>query len=249
MRKLDSFESPLDNGPMIGNGYDDPSRPGIGGPDSHRDPVRKIRLEIDPLVMPSEMTRPSELLAFGPEGSARGQLAIPGIAPLKFAIKRHRATRLHTDFRFESFGWLLSWASYDKPCFDPRRSIRLREMGDHRREYMRSERRIPDGSYGAGPMIVWDEGTYRPIDPTPFTDEEAVVHGLRQGLLDVWLEGTRTKGGFRFRLDERGWSLTKLPDEFVVYGHRDLADVSVISGRTLDHIELEYQRRLIKQTA
>ena len=238
-----------DTRPVIKQGHEGDSPQEIEGPEAHRDPVRRIRLEIDPLVAPSEMTRPSDLLAFGPEVPLQYLLPMKDPKRLSFAIKRHRATRLHTDFRFEAFGRLLSWASYEKPSMNPDKAIFLREMGDHDPKYLRSERRIPDGSYGAGPMIVWDYGTYGPLRYSRFSPEAAVVEMLQNGQLDFWMEGTRIKGEFRLALNGHGWSLRRLDKRSETVSTEDQGDVSVISGRTLDHIELEYQTALQKRLA
>lgn len=229
---------------MIERGYEGPSKIEDGRPDAYRDPVRQIRLEIDPLVAPSEMTRASRLLAFGPGVPEQYTFLNEGSQPLEFAIKRHRATRLHTDIRLQAFGHLISWASYERPSLNPRKWIDLREMPDHDPRYLRSERRIPDGSYGAGPMLVWDYGTYRPIVSQGVSDEQAVVVGLQQGGLDLWFEGKRINGGFRMEKRLRGWRLRKLADEHARIEPDEWDDRSVLSGRSLDHIEREYQDSL-----
>ena len=233
----------------IGNGYEGNSQQDIEAPGAHRDPVRRIRLEIDPLVAPSEMTRPSDLLAFGPEVPIQYLLPMKDPKELQFVIKRHRATRLHTDFRLRAFDRLLSWASYDKPSLDPQKAIFLREMGDHDPKYMRSERRIPDGSYGAGPMIVWDCGTYRPLHCDPLSSEQTVVEMLQKGRLDFWLDGTRIKGEYRLEQSRFGWSLRRLDDGPGAVDLAEYGDSSCLSGRTLDHIEREYQMAQQKRLA
>jgi len=212
--------------------------------DTSRTPDRLIRFERDPSTGPTEMSRLSELLAYGSGIPEQYSLFGDQSKPLRFGVKRHHAHRLHTDFRLEAFGQLLSWASYKRPSLDPRKVIELREMGDHDPRYMKVERRIPDGSYGAGPMVVWDYGTYRPLHLGNVSHEQAVVYALQQGRLDFWLEGVRLKGGFRLEITHRGWQLSKLDDEHATVEPFEWDDYSVLSGKSLDDIEAEYRGRL-----
>jgi DNA ligase D-like protein (predicted 3'-phosphoesterase) len=232
------------NDPMQTDHQIDMARPMPEDCDVNRDPVRLIRLERDPTVSPTEMSRPSQLLSFGSGVPEQYSLFDEHAKPLRYVVKRHRASKLHTDFRLKAFGHLLSWASYKRPSLQPSRSIQLREMPDHDPRYMKVERRIPDGAYGAGPTVVWDYGTYRPIHPGNVSQEQAVVDALQKGRLDFWLEGVRLKGGFCLELSHRGWQLTKLDDEHATTEPFEWDDYSVLSGKTLDDIEAEYRRRL-----
>ena len=188
------------------------------------------------MISPAEMRRSSDLLAFGSGIPEQYPLFEELAKPLRFVIKRHRASKQHTDIRLEAFGEFLSWASYRRPDLDPRRSIELREMGDHDPRYAESERRIPDGAYGAGPMIVWDYGTYRPLVRTERSEEQSVVSALQRGRLDFWMDGERLKGGFRLDLTRKGWTLTKLADEFAAIRSDPWDDLSIITGRSLDDV-------------
>lgn len=183
---------------------------------------------------------PSFLLAAGLALPEQYQLFEDLQSPLRFAIRRHRATRLHTDYRFEVGKELLSWASYTRPTLDPGSVNELREMCEHKARYLESERRIPDGDPGAGATMVWDFGPYWPMNVRG-SSAHRVVEELRRGRLDVWLEGKRLRGGFRFELMGRGWRFTKLHDEYAISGSKPEPDVSVVSGRTLAEIEAEYQ--------
>lgn len=186
------------------------------------------------------LSRPSLLLATGMAAPPQPGLFSLPVLPLRFVVKRHRASKLHTDLRIEAAGTLLSWAFYPLPSLDPAKIIHAREVGDHQIDYAMSERRIPDGSYGAGPVIVWDYGTYRPLAPFDGNEDRAVVEALQGGLLDFWVEGVNLKGGFRLELTPKGWRLTKLEDEFAAVERVRWEDRSVLTGRSLDDVEREY---------
>lgn len=130
-----------------------------------------------------------------------------------FVIQKHDATRLHFDFRLELDGVLKSWAITKGPSLDPEEKRLAVRVEDHPLDYGGFEGTIPEGQYGGGTVMLWDEGTWEP--------EGDPHEGLRKGKLSFILYGKRLKGGFalvRMRKDRTGgkrenWLLIKQRDD------------------------------------
>jgi DNA ligase D-like protein (predicted 3'-phosphoesterase) len=152
-----------------------------------------------------------------------------------FVIQKHDATRLHYDFRIEAEGVLKSWAVPKGPSTNPIDKRLAMPTEDHPMAYGRFEGRIPEGNYGAGPVIVWDIGTYRNLSDIP------VEEALRKGHVKIWLEGKKVKGGYALTRISRSparWLLVKLKDEKADPA-RDITKTdpnSVLSGKSVDDI-------------
>ena len=160
----------------------------------------------------------------------------------RFVVQRHRARRLHYDFRLEVDGVLASWAVPRGPTLDPTARRMAVQVEDHPLEYFSFEGVIPERQYGAGDVIVWDWGTYEP----EATDDPAAA--LRSGELKFRLIGEKLGGRFTLvrtrsrdtgatAAEEANWLLIKKRDERSVPGwDPESHPRSVKSGRTNDEV-------------
>jgi len=109
---------------------------------------------------------------------------------LRFVVHEHKARRHHYDFRLEIGGVLKSWAIPKGPSMNPTDKRLAVLVPDHVLEYIDFEGIIPEGSYGAGPVVVWDAGDFIPLD----TDDPEAT--LKTGKLSFELKGNKLKGAF-----------------------------------------------------
>ena len=149
-----------------------------------------------------------------------------------FVVQKHRARQLHYDFRLEVGGVLKSWSVPKGPALDPSVKRLAVEVEDHPIEYAKFEGVIPEGEYGGGTVMVWDLGTYRPVDGTD------VASALLRGRLTFTLHGRKLKGGWSLvRLRGRNWLLIKRRDRYASTKDITLAaPASVLTGRMLAQI-------------
>jgi bifunctional non-homologous end joining protein LigD len=178
-----------------------------------------------------------------------GQPAPPKRADeARFVIHKHDATRLHYDVRLEVDGVLKSWAVPQGPSFDPEVKRLAVETEDHPIEYLDFEGYIPKDQYGAGPIILWDKGTYTNIRATkrqPFTMQEA----YEQGLIEFRLNGQKLKGAFalvntKFNGDKKNWLMIKMKDAEADPEYDPVSSYpeSVKTGKTVEQVEEEGQQ-------
>lgn len=182
-----------------------------------------------------DFTRTSE-----PEGAHKSSRKGKGHA---YLIQKHEARNLHFDFRLEHDGVLKSWAIPRGPSMDPGDKRLAVRTEDHPIEYGSFEGSIPKGQYGGGTVMLWDEGTWEPLEDP---DE-----GFKEGKLKFVVHGKRLHGGFalvRLRSDtgrkqgKENWLLIKEKDEFARPGEGgDLIEsqlTSVRSEREMEEIAL-----------
>jgi bifunctional non-homologous end joining protein LigD len=139
---------------------------------------------------------------------------------LAFVIQRHKASRLHYDFRLEMDGVLKSWAVPKGPSLNPHDKRLAMMVEDHPYDYKDFEGVIPEGNYGAGIVEIWDSGTYTSLEEQADTkaDEKILKAGLEAGNLKFVLHGKKLKGEFALvRLkgdDSNSWLLIKHRDAY-----------------------------------
>lgn len=173
----------------------------------------------------------------------RGTVKPEKPARLRFVVQKHAASHLHFDLRLECEGVMKSWAVPKGPTLDPHEKRLAMEVEDHPMEYNNFEGTIPEGNYGAGTVMIWDEGTYSPlIVHADENEEQAVKRHLKDGHLKFRLHGHKLHGEFaivkiknKFSSKNNSWLLIKHDDEAAnkVIPQQDL---SVRSGRTMDEI-------------
>ncbi|MGH7800400.1 MAG: DNA polymerase ligase N-terminal domain-containing protein [Thermodesulfobacteriota bacterium] len=122
----------------------------------------------------------------------------------RFVVHEHEATRLHYDFRLEMHGVLRSWAIPKGPSMDGSQKRLAVLVDDHPLEYIDFEGIIPEGSYGAGAVVVWDNGTYDLLEE-------------KTAKISFILKGKKLKGNFilvRMKGKEKEWLLIKQKDKY-----------------------------------
>ncbi len=178
-----------------------------------------------------------------PSGEAPAPLRQEG--ERHFVIQKHAASHLHYDFRLELEGVLKSWSVPKGPSLDTKVKRLAMHVEDHPLAYADFEGIIPKGQYGGGTVLLWDRGTWEPL--------EDPHRGYAAGNLKFILKGEKLHGGFALiklrgrggprgqsASDERAWLLIKERDrEAVPEETNDITEArpeSVTTGRTLDEI-------------
>src|SRR6266516_6526129 len=157
---------------------------------------------------------------------------------LVFVVQKHQASRLHYDFRLELDGVLKTEAVLKGPSLNPQEKRLAIMVEDHPLEYRTFEGMIAEGEYGAGEVIVWDQGTYSPLaGKTKDAMQEQVRKQLNQGALRFLLFGEKLRGEFALirqqRLGEKAWLLIKKRDHHATDTDITMQDRSVITGKRL----------------
>src|SRR5665213_1956259 len=162
---------------------------------------------------------------------------------LLFVIQKHDASHLHYDFRLEMRGVLKSWAVPKGPSTDPKVKRLAMMVEDHPFDYRTFEGIIPQGQYGGGTVIVWDEGTYEPIEEVKGKreHEKHLLKQLKSGSLKIKLHGEKLHGEFALvkthGMGDNAWLLIKHNDEYASAKDITKLDKSVVSGKTIKTME------------
>jgi bifunctional non-homologous end joining protein LigD len=152
---------------------------------------------------------------------------------LRFVVQKHDASRLHFDFRLEYDGVLKSWAVTRGPSLDPAEKRLAVHVEDHPLDYGDFEGTIPAGEYGGGTVMLWDEGTWEPL--------EDAAEGLAAGKLKFILHGSRLNGAWALvrmhgnrdrRSKADNWLLIKERDGYAVQEKNPLTERALTSIRT-----------------
>jgi len=162
---------------------------------------------------------------------------------LMFVIQKHDASRLHYDFRLEMEGVLKSWAVPKGPTLDPKVKRLAMMVEDHPFDYRNFEGIIPQGEYGGGTVIVWDQGWYETIDPIKGkkAQEKYLLSELKKGSVKMRLHGEKLNGEFALvrthGMGENSWLLIKHDDEFSTKKDVLKLDKSILSDKTIEEME------------
>ena len=175
---------------------------------------------------------------------------------LLFVIHKHQATSLHYDFRIQVGKSMPSWAIPKGPTLDPKLKRLAVKVGDHDFGYRNFEGNLPEGSEGAGPVMIWDEGYYIPeIEIAPGQRKliedikegnEVMRQGIKKGEIKFFLHGKKTKGSFALVKTKNfppgstkdNWLLIKHKDEYCKKNHdAKNEDSSARSGKSLEQIQ------------
>jgi len=162
-----------------------------------------------------------------------------------YVIQEHDARRLHYDLRLEIGGVLKSWAVPKGPSLNPAVKRLAVETEDHPMSYADFEGVIPEGEYGAGPVMVWDIGTYENIKRDKGGKLIPMKKCYKEGRIEIFLDGEKLQGGFaliRTRPTQAGkenWLLIKMRDEYASARRNPVTRMtkSVLTDRTMTQIK------------
>jgi bifunctional non-homologous end joining protein LigD len=174
---------------------------------------------------------------------------------LLFVVQKHKATSLHYDFRLEIGGVMPSWSIPKGPSMDP--SVRRLAMPttDHPMDWRDFEGVIPKGEYGGGPVMIWDEGTYRAeqeiergvrdLITDPENGDRVMQQELKDGNLKFRLYGKKLQGSFALvrtkgfgNSMKESWLFIKHKDQFAVKGYdANDYDFSARSNKSIAQIQ------------
>lgn len=165
-----------------------------------------------------------------------------------FVIHKHDARNLHYDLRLEDEGVLKSWAIPKGPSTDPKDRHLAMQTEDHPIEYAEFEGVIPESEYGAGPVMIWDYGTFKNLK------EGSLSNNLKKGEIAIWLDGKKLKGGYaliktKYQDRDNAWILLKMKDDEAKTDYEILEKEpkSVVSNCTLEEISKKLKKCKLKK--
>ncbi|MBD3359083.1 MAG: DNA ligase [Candidatus Buchananbacteria bacterium] len=161
-----------------------------------------------------------------------------------FVIQKHDATNLHYDFRIEIGGVLVSWAVPKGPSTNPQEKRLAIRTENHPLEYVDFEGIIPEDQYGAGTVIVWDQGKYKN------QRDIEMSKALAEGKIEIWLKGKKIQGGYNLiktgknKQGKEQWLLMKANDKKADARRNPTSteQKSVKSNKTIKQIRQEYEQ-------
>ena len=166
----------------------------------------------------------------------------------RFVIQKHDASPLHYDLRLEIGNVLVSWAIPKGPSTDPREKRLAVHTEDHPKDYASFEGVIPEGEYGSGTVMIWDRGRYRNLRAHKGPHSRSMDASLKDGLIEVWIDGSKIKGGYALNRIGSGkkprWLLIKMNDDEADARRNPVSTErqSASSGRTMSQIAAEDKR-------
>ncbi|SMC87647.1 non-homologous end-joining DNA ligase [Pedobacter africanus] len=174
----------------------------------------------------------------------------PDNQKLIFVVQKHDASHLHYDFRLEVRGVLKSWAVPKGPSMNPKDHRLAMEVEDHPYDYKDFEGIIPEGQYGGGTVLVWDNGTWEPSENIKGKKEQEhwLLSHYHKNKLSITLHGKKLKGKFNliktYGKAENAWLLTKVKDGHELETDITKKDQSVLSGYTILEVAMNSHSRI-----
>jgi bifunctional non-homologous end joining protein LigD len=162
---------------------------------------------------------------------------MPSKKPL-YMIHKHHATHLHYDLRLEIDGVLKSWALKELPL-KPSHGVEAIQVVDHPLKYGQFEGVIPPFHYGAGPVMMWDQGDFLNFTTDHTHKVIPAKEAENKGYILFELCAHKLNGSFLLvRITQKKqWILVKLPDKYVLKGRKPSSwNKSVKSEKTLEEI-------------
>ena len=161
---------------------------------------------------------------------------------LSFVVQRHKASRLHYDFRLEMDGVLKSWAVPKGPSLNPKDKRLAMMVEDHPYDYKDFAGIIPEGNYGAGIVEIWDSGTYTDIENSATKiAEKNLKAGLKSGDFKFQLFGKKLNGEFVLvklkGKEDNSWLLIKHKDKYAVESEYNSEDETPKSSPINKYLE------------